>query len=292
MAQQLKVNKNNGFWAQMRRLPRAWVGAALVGFVVVCAVFAPVFSPADPLEQFRDGLTEFGTPRPPDSQFLFGTDNLGRDILSRMLFGARVSLFISLAANMTAMVLGTTVGMLAGYFSGAVDYILMRFTDIIMAFPPILLALGLTAILRPSVSVVIVVLTVLTWPPLARLARSQALSVRERDFVLCARSLGASDVYILLRHILPHILTVSVVWVTLTFATTVLLEAGLSFLGVGVPLPEASWGNIIAEGQQRYRTEPWIIFIPTMAILLTTLGFNLLGDAVRDALDPRTSQRA
>jgi peptide/nickel transport system permease protein len=168
---------------------------------------------------------------------------------------------------------------------------LMRLTDVLLAFPAILLALGLAAVLRPSISVVVVILTIITWPALARLVRGQTLSIKERAFVESARASGASDFYIIFWHILPHTLAVTVVWLTLSFATTVLIESSLSFLGVGVPLPMSSWGNMINEGQTRYRIAPWMIVVPTAAILVTTFGFNLLGDAVRDALDPRTSLR-
>jgi peptide/nickel transport system permease protein len=171
------------------------------------------------------------------------------------------------------------------------DTVLMRLTDVLLAFPAILLALGLAAVLRPSVQVVVIILTVITWPTMARLVRSQVLTIRERAFVESARASGATDAYIILRHILPHTITVTVVWATLSIASTVLVESSLSFLGVGVPLPTASWGNMIAEGQTRYRIAPWMIIVPSAAILITTLGFNLLGDAIRDALDPRTSQR-
>jgi peptide/nickel transport system permease protein len=280
-----------GFWAQLWRLPRAWVGAAMVGVMVVSAIFAPVIATRDPLKQFTEGLSATGTPLPPDSSFILGTDHLGRDMFARLIYGARVSLFISLAANLTAALLGTVVGMFAGYYGGVIDTILMRVTDVILAYPAVLLALGLGAVLRPSIPVVILILMVITWPALARLVRSQTFSVRERQFVESARSSGANDRYIMFRHILPHIITVSVIWFTLSIASTILIEASLSFLGVGVPLPTASWGNMILEGQSRYRIAPWMILAPTAAILITTLGFNLLGDAVRDALDPRTSQR-
>lgn len=282
---------NRGFWAQLRRLPRAWIGGGLVGIVVIAAIFAPLLSPADPLKQFRDGISATGTPLPPDARFPLGTDYLGRDMMSRMLYGAQVSLTVSFVANLTAAVFGTLVGLLAGYYTGTIDTILMRFTDVLLAFPAILLALGLGSVLRPSVPVVVLILTVITWPALARLVRGQVLTVRERTFIESARASGATDSYIIFRHILPHIITVAVVWATLSFAGTVLVESSLSFLGVGVPLPAASWGNMIAEGQSRYRIAPWMILVPTAGILITTLGFNLLGDAVRDALDPRTSQR-
>lgn len=286
---ELNAKQERGFWYRLRRLPRAWVGAALVLAVVIAAILAPVIAPADPLQQFRDGLSQTGTPLPPGGTYFLGTDHLGRDMLSRMLYGARVSLFISLTVNVFAAVLGTLIGMMAGYYSGVMDTILMRLSDILLAFPAVLLALGFGAVLRPSIQTVFIILAFITWPPLARLVRSQVLSVRERTFIESARAIGCTDRYIILRHILPQIITVSVVWATLSFANTVLIESSLSFLGVGVPLPTASWGNMIAEGQTRYRIAPWMILIPTAAIIVTTLGFNLLGDAVRDALDPRTS---
>jgi peptide/nickel transport system permease protein len=280
-----------GFWVQFFRLRRAWVGSIMVGLVVAAAVLAPLLAAADPLTQFRDGLSDVGTPLPPGGRFLLGTDHLGRDLWSRVLYGAQISLLVSLIANLTAAFIGTLIGVLAGYYSGAVDTVLMRFTDVLLAFPAILLALGLGAVLRPSVQVVIIILTIITWPALARLARSQTLSVRSRAYVESARASGATDLYIIVRHIIPHTITITVVWATLSFASTVLVESSLSFLGVGVPLPTASWGNMISEGQTRYRIAPWMIIVPSVAILITTLGFNLLGDAVRDALDPRTSQR-
>lgn len=282
---------DRGFWAQLWRLPRAWIGTALVLLVVLAAVFAPLIAPADPLQQFRDGLSDVGTPLPPGGRFPLGTDHLGRDMMSRLLYGARLSMMISLIANITASVIGTVIGLFAGYYSGVIDWLLMRFTDVLLAFPAILLALGFGSVLRPSVPVVIAILTFITWAPLARLVRGQVLTVRERTFIESARCIGAGSNYIIFRHILPQIITVTVVWATLSFASTVLVESSLSFLGVGVPLPEASWGNMIFEGQTRYRIAPWTIIVPSLGILVTTLGFNLLGDAVRDALDPRTSLR-
>lgn len=280
-----------GFWVQLRRIPRAWIGAGLVLLVALAAILAPLVAPADPLKQFRDGLSANGTPLPPSVQYPLGTDNLGRDVLSRMLYGAQVSLSVSVIANVIAAVLGTALGMWAGYYSGVTDWIVMRLVDVLLAFPAILLALGIGAVLPRSFQTVVLILTIVTFPALIRLVRSQVLSVRERVFVESARALGATNWYIITRHILPHTITVTVVWTTLSFANTVLVEAALSFLGVGIPLPNPSWGNMINEGQSRYRIAPWMIIVPTLAILITTLGFNLLGDAVRDALDPRTSQR-
>jgi peptide/nickel transport system permease protein len=293
---------DRGFWAQLRRLPRAWIGGALVLMVLAVSFGAPLLTPVDPLFQARDGLSLTGTPLPPDAKFPLGTDHLGRDMLSRVLYGGRVSLMVSFSANVVAALLGTLIGMLAGYYGGWIDSTLMRVTDILLAFPAVLLALGIGAVWavnqppfvyfeNPSVARVIIILTILTWPALVRLVRSQVLTIRERTFIESARCVGAKDWYIMLFHILPHTITVTVVWATLSFASTVLVESSLSFLGVGVQVPQPSWGNMISEGQTRYRIAPWMIIVPTTAILLTTLGFNLLGDAVRDALDPRTSQR-
>ena len=288
---ELNSKSQSGFWTQLRRLPRAWVGAALILLVTFSAIFAPQITSTDPLKQFRDGLTPTGIPLPPGERFPLGTDQLGRDILSRMLYGARISLSISFVANLIAALLGTLVGLLAGYYSGIIDTILMRFTDVLLAFPAVLLALGLGSVLRPSIPVVTLILTIITWPALARLVRSQVLTIRERAFVESARCAGAGDWHIIFHHVVPQIISITIVWATLAFATTVLIESSLSFLGVGVPLPTPSWGNMIAEGQDRYRIAPWLILVPTAGIMITTLGFNLLGDAIRDALDPRTSTR-
>jgi peptide/nickel transport system permease protein len=287
----VRPQRQRGFWTRFFGLPRAWIGAVLVSLVVGGAILAPILAPADPLFQSRDGLSEMGTPIAPNARFPLGTDHLGRDVLSRALYGAQVSLFIAVLANSLAAVFGTLVGVLAGYFSGIIDSTLMRLTDVLLAFPAIILAIGLSAVLRPSITVVIIVVSVISWPILARLVRSQTLASKNRDYVVCARALGATDLYIIIQHILPHVITVTVVWATLGLATTVLIEAALSYLGVGVPPPTPTWGNMIADGQARYRFAAWMLLTPSIAIMITTMGFNLLGDAVRDALDPRTVQR-
>ncbi|MEO8395857.1 MAG: ABC transporter permease, partial [Chloroflexota bacterium] len=253
--------------------------------------FATLIAPANPTFQFRDGMTATGLPIPPGAKFPLGTDTLGRDVFSRVLYGAQVSLFVSIVANGLAALLGTSVGLLAGYFAGPFDYVLMRFTDVLLAFPAILLALALTTVLKPSVAVVTIVIAMIGWPSLARLIRSQVLVVREYAYVESARSLGATDLHIIFFHVIPQIVTLAVIWATLGLAGTVLIEASLSYLGLGIPLPTPSWGNMIADGQSQYRSSPWLLLVPGIAILITTLGFNLLGDALRDALDPRTIQR-
>ncbi len=292
MAEIVLQRPRQTFWSRLRRLPRVWVGLALVIPIILAGLFAPLIAPKDPIFQYRDGLTATGLPLPPGGQFALGTDKLGRDVFSRVLYGAQVSLFVSVTANVLAALLGTTVGLVAGYFSGAFDFALMRLTDVLLAFPTILLALALTTVLRPSVYVVTLVIAIIGWPALARLIRGQVLVVREYAYVEAARSLGATDLRLIFRHILPQILTLAVIWATLNLAGTVLVEASLSFLGLGIPLPTPSWGNMIADGQAQYRSSPWLLLVPGLAILMTTLGFNLIGDALRDALDPRTAQRA
>ncbi|MEO1442702.1 MAG: ABC transporter permease [Chloroflexota bacterium] len=292
MIQQINASgTRNTFFSRILKLPRTWIALSLIGLVCALAVFAPVIAPHDGTQQYRDGLSDFGTPLAPNARFWLGTDHLGRDVFSRALYGARTSLFIALTANLVAAVVGTGVGVLAGYFGSWYEHILMRLTDVLLAFPAILLALGLSAVLRPSVRVVIMIVAVITWPLLARLVRSQTLVIASQEYVESARALGGRTGYIIFFHVLPHVITVTIIWITLNLATTVLIEAALSYLGVGVPPTTPSWGNMVADGQTRYRTAPWMIFVPSAAIMLTTLGFNLLGDAVRDALDPRTAQR-
>lgn len=285
------TDRSRSFIGRLRRLPRAWAGGFFILIVLLGALFAPLIAPDGPTKQYRDGLSELGTPLPPSPRFPFGTDHLGRDQVARVLYGAQMSLFVSLSANLIAALVGTALGLLAGYYGGAIDFIIMRAVDVFLAFPAVLLALGIAAVLRPSMQVVILIVIVINVPTIIRLVRSQVLSIRERQFIESARAAGATDWRIIAQHILPHTITVTVIYATLGIATTVLLEASLSFLGVGVPPPTPSWGGMIADGQGRYRIAPWMILVPTGAILITTLGFNLLGDAIRDALDPRTSLR-
>jgi peptide/nickel transport system permease protein len=233
-----------------------------------------------------------GSPGPPSRPgFLLGTDNIGRDLLSRLIVGARISLTIGIVANGLAMLIGMLVGLTAGYFGGAVETVLMRFTDVLMSLPPLLFALALIAVFKPGIGVVIGVIAVIYWTYLARIIHGRVLSVKEQDFVDAARCLGASDVRIVVRYVLPQLIGIAVVYASLGAATTILTEATLSYLGIGVQPPTASWGTMIQEGQQYYRTAPWLILFPGLMILLVVLGFNLLGDGLRDALDPRQRRR-
>lgn len=273
----------------LRRLLRrrlALVGLALIGLVVAGAVLAPWIAPYAPDEQLFDGLTLEGAPLPPDGRFIFGTDLLGRDLFSRVLYGAQTSLVIGVVANGLALVIGTLVGLTAGYFRGWLGAALMRFTDLMMAFPALLLAICLAAIFQPSLWIVAMVIALVNWVQAARVIYTETSSLATRDFIAAARTLGAGTGRILFRHILPHLVPTIIVWGTLGISTTVLLEATLSFLGVGVQPPTPSWGNIIFENQTWFQTAPWLVFIPGAAIILLALAFNLVGDALRDVLDP------
>lgn len=258
----------------------------VIAAVVACALLAPLLAPYAPDDQIFDGLSLDGAPLPPSAQFLLGTDTLGRDLLSRLIYGARTSLLIGLVANGTAVLIGLAVGVLAGYFSGLFGSVLMRFTDLMTAFPALLLAIVLAALLKPSLWIVAMVIAMVNWVQVARIGYTETRSLAERDFILAERAMGAGNVRILALHILPHLVPTAIVWGTLGIATTVLLEATLSFLGIGVQPPEPSWGNIVFESQSYFQSSPWLVFFPGAAILATALSFNLVGDALRDRLDP------
>ena len=267
-----------------RRL--ACAGLAVIVLVTGAATLAPWLAPYDPFEQFFDGLTLQGAPLPPGERFWFGTDLLGRDLFSRVLYGARTSLVIGVVANGIAVLLGSVLGITAGYVQGWLGAVIMRFTDLMMAFPALLLAIALAAIFTPSLWIVAMVIAMVNWVQVARVIYGQTMSLSEREYIEAVRSLGASPARVLLRHIVPHLLPTIMVWATLGIATTVLLEATLSFLGIGVQPPQPSWGNIIFENQTYFTTAPWLVFIPGAAIVLLALSFNVVGDALRDVLDP------
>lgn len=271
---------------EILRQPSALFGFIIILIVVIGALGAPLLAPFNPDEQMFDGLTLEGAPMPPGSPFLLGTDTLGRDLLSRMLFGARTSLLIGLVANGVAVAIGLLVGITAGYMRGFAGNLLMRFTDLMMAFPALLLAIVLAALLKPSLWIVAMVIALVNWVQVARIVYTETRGLVERDFILAERSLGAGHGRILFLHILPHLIPTAIVWGTLGIATTVLLEATLSFLGIGVQPPNPSWGNIIFESQSYFQAAPWLVFFPGAVILLTALAFNLVGDALRDLLDP------
>ena len=257
------------------------IGLILVAALALAAIFAPLLSDHDPSAmkvRFRF--------KPPSAAFPFGTDNFGRDIFTRVLYGARVSLWIGLAVAAMSGLLGAAFGILAAQFR-RLDPFVMRVMDALMSFPAILLALGVTAALGPRMESVIIALTVAYVPAGVRLVRASGLVVRELDYVEAARISGASNARIMLRHILPNSISPLLVHVTFVFAYAILAEAALSFLGVGVPPPTASWGNIIAEGRDYATQAWWVMLFPGLGITLAALGLNLLGDGLRDVLDPR-----
>jgi peptide/nickel transport system permease protein len=259
--------------------------------IVLAAVFAPYLAPHGPDVQLAEGLSDDGGPLPPSITFPLGTDLLGRDLLARLLFGARTSLIIGVLANGIAVVLGTSIGVTAGYLRGAIGNLLMRLTDLMMAFPALLLAIALAAIFRPSLWIVAMVIAMVNWVQIARVIYTETTTLAERDFVLATKGLGATAWFVLWRHILPHLLPTILVYATLGIATTVLLEATLSFLGIGVQPPTPSWGNIIYENQSYFSSAPWLVFAPGAAIVVLALSFNLVGDTLRDLLDPRQRGR-
>lgn len=281
-----------GVWRRLAKRRLAVLGLVIVAIVVAGAVLAPWLTGYDPNEQMFDGLTLEGSPLPPNAQFWLGTDLLGRDLLTRILYGARTSLIIGIVANGVALFIGTLVGFTAGYFRGWIGGALMRFTDLMMAFPALLLAICLAAVFEPSLWIVAMVIALVNWVQTARVIYTETSSLAEREFIDAERTIGASAPRILFRHILPHLLPTIIVWGTLGISTTVLLEATLSFLGIGVQPPTASWGNIIFENQTYFQAAPWLVFFPGAAILALALAFNLIGDALRDILDPTQRGRA
>ena len=282
-----RPRRRNRSLTRFRRNPAALIGLVVCLLIVLAALLAPWVAPHDPDFQFPEGLTMEGAPLPPGGTYLLGTDLLGRDLFSRIVWGARASLTVGFVANLVAVMLGVVIGALGALARGWLGTVIMRFTDVMLAFPVLLLAIALTAILKPSLWIVALVIALINWVPIARVVYSEVAALREREFVEAANAVGASSGRILARHILPHLVPTALVWGSLGVSTTVLLEATLSFLGVGVQPPTPSWGGIINESQSYLTTAPWLVLAPGSAILLTSLGFNLLGEGLRDALDPK-----
>lgn len=285
----------------VRRLvrdPASMVAVAGIVLIVVLALAAPLIAQLTghgPNEQFRDiGLTPEGLPVPPGGAFLFGTDQLGRDVLVRLAFGARVSLVVGVVASLAAAMIGVLVGITAGYFGGKVDTVLSRVMDLVMSIPFLLAAIALVSVVGPSLALSTGVIVFFTWTPLARVIRGQTLALRQREFVEAARSLGAGQFSIIVRDILPNLMVPILIYTTLMVPGAIVFEATLSFLGMGVVPPTASWGGMLAEAANNsiYLVAPWLVLIPGTALLIATLAFNTLGDGLRDALDPRASRKA
>ena len=272
-------------WRQLRKNRLALTGGAVVLLLGAVALCAPLLAPYDPAAYDVKQIL-----LPPSPQHWLGTDQLGRDVLSRMLYGAQISMAVGFVSVGIAVLLGTLIGTLAGYYGGRVDEVLMRFVDLMLNFPRLFLLLTLIALLRPSIWVIMAVIGLTGWMGLARLVRGEILSLREREFVQGARALGAADARIMVKHILPNALVPVLVSATLGVAGAILTESGLSFLGLGVQPPTPSWGNILIDGKANIEIAWWLSAFPGLAILATVLAYNLLGEGLRDALDPRLRQ--
>jgi peptide/nickel transport system permease protein len=295
------------FWARFRQDKAAMLGGGVIIVLLILAILAPLIAKIvghPPNSVYLDMTDDFGIPKGPNSSFWFGADKSGRDLFVRVVYGARTSLFVAFVATGISMFIGTTVGIIAGFYRGWVDTAISRFSDVVLALPQLLLAIGISAscgasaegclngVLHPGLALVVFVISAFTWPYIARVVRSTTLSLREREFVEAARSLGASNSRIIFREILPNLVAPITIWATLLIPANILFEAALSFLGIGVPVTTASWGSALSEASDGglYRDAPWLMIFPGIFLVLTTLAFNLLGDGLRDALDPRSER--
>ena len=279
------ASNRNRFWRAFRRNRIALLGLVIVGVMISLALFADVVAPHNPIEpHYTERL------HPPSARFPLGTDELGRDIFSRLVYGARISLVIAFIAQSVAITIGVTLGLVSGWFGGWVDDVIMRFTDAFFAIPGLMFLIVWVAILNPSPVTIFVGLGLIGWPSDARMMRSQVLAVKELEFVVAARALGAGTPRIMLQHLLPNAVAPSIVLASLGIAGAILVESTLSFLGLGVQIPNPSWGTMIDIGRNYFTSAWWYAIFPGLAIMLTVLGFNFIGDGLRDALDPRQYQ--
>jgi len=269
-------------WRRFKQHKLAMFGLYFLIFMYLVAIFAPLIAP----QSYRATDTP-NRLKGVSREHLMGTDHLGRDVFSRVIWGSRVSLSVGFVAAGVAVLLGTVVGAVAGYFGGVIDNVLMRFTEVVMSFPTFFLLITIVSIVERSIFNIMLVIGITSWPGLARMVRAEFLSLREQEFVLAAKALGASDSRIIFRHILPNAMASIIVSATLQIGGAILTESSLSFLGLGIPEPFPSWGSILNAGRTNLRQAPWITFFPGIFIFLTVLAFNYVGDGLRDALDPR-----
>jgi peptide/nickel transport system permease protein len=283
-----EYERGDSQWAiagrQFRRNRPAVAGLALIALLYIIALIAPYLAPFDPTAQHDIARTSYLSP---SATHWLGTDKFGRDILSRILYGARISLSIGFIATAISVTIGTLIGAIAGYFGGKVDAVLMRFTDMVLAFPRLVLLIMIVALFSPSITVIILVLGLTQWPGTTRIVRGDVLSLREREYVQAARALGMGRARIILRHLIPNVLAPVIVTATLGIGNTIVMEASLSFLGLGVQAPTPTWGNMVAEGRDNLLGAWWVATFPGLIIVAVVLAFNLVGDGLRDALDPR-----
>jgi len=273
------------FWPRLRRNQLALAGGSVVIALFLISLLAPLIAPFDP-----NAINAWSVLSPPSWQHWFGTDELGRDVLSRVLFGARISLKVGFVAVGIAVIIGTTVGLVSGYYSGLVDSALMRLVDIMLCFPAFFLILAVITFLEPSIWYIMMVIGLTGWMGVARLVRAETMSIREMEYILAARCIGCSSSRIMFRHILPNAVSPVLVSATLGIAGAILTESALSFLGIGVQPPTPSWGNILTSGKDYIEFAWWLSLFPGLAILVTVLSYNLLGEGIRDALDPRVKR--
>jgi peptide/nickel transport system permease protein len=281
-------------YERLRHDRAAMISLGVLIVIAVVAIFAPLIATLTGHgvdQQFRTaGLSPEGLPYGPNHTFLLGTDDQGRDILVRIAYGARISLLVGLVATSLTVAVGTFLGLAAGYLGGWVDTIIARLADIILSIPYLLFAVSLVSITHPSLQLVIFVIALFEWAAVCRIVRGQVLSIREREYIEASRSLGASSWRIMLIDILPNVLAQVIVLMTLLIPASILFEAALSYLGVGIPPPTADWGQMISDAQSIYQQAWWFFVFPSLALLVTTIAFNIFGDGVRDSLDPRTQQ--
>jgi peptide/nickel transport system permease protein len=273
------------FWPRIRRNRLAMSGACVVAALFMISLLAQVIAPWEP-----NAINAWSVLSPPSWQHWFGTDELGRDVLSRIIFGSQISLKVGFVAVGIAVSIGTVVGLVSGYYSGLVDATLMRFVDIMLCFPAFFLILAVITVREPSIWNIMIVIGLTGWMGVARLVRAETLSIREMDYILAARCIGCSDARIIFRHILPNAISPVLVSASLGVAGAILTESALSFLGIGVLPPTPSWGNILTSGKDYIEFAWWLSLFPGLSILITVLAYNLLGEGIRDALDPRVKR--
>jgi peptide/nickel transport system permease protein len=282
-------------WRRLRSDRVAMIALAAIVIMVVLAIIAPVFAsitghPVDTAYPLT-GENEVGNPVGPGvNGFWLGTDSTGRDLFVRILYGARISLFVGVVTTAIATVAGVAIGLIAGYFGGIVDAVLARITDAVLAFPYVVLGIALAVVFGPSLSIILFMVTFFSWAGIARIVRGQTLSIKEKEYIEAARSLGAGPFRIMFLDILPNLLAPVLVIATLYIPNAIVFEATLSFLGLGIQPPTPSWGNMLADAQSFYQVAWWYLAFPVLFLLITTLAFNLLGDGIRDAMDPRTER--